>query len=79
MILAFLRAIPARLWGYVAITGAALAALWKAYASGKKAERDKQRLKELKDERETRDRIDATRPAADADSARERLRNRKRP
>lgn len=65
------------IWPYIAGAVASLAAVAGAYLKGRNDQSSDEELKRAYDYQETRERMDEVDPAADADAARERLRNRK--
>ena len=74
--IAFLASIPRKLWAALAIVAGAVALYIGIRQSGANAANRKHAEKQRKAANETRNRIEATKPAADATSARSRLRNR---
>lgn len=74
--IAFLASLPRKLWAALAIVAGAVALYIGIRQSGANAANRKHAEKQRKAANETRDRIEATKPADDANIARDRLRNR---
>ena len=77
MIWAFIRATPARLWGYAVAALALVALVLGIRKSGANAANRKHREQQRKADDATRKRIEKTKPATDAATARDKLRKRK--
>jgi len=77
MIWAFIRATPARLWGYAVAALAVVGLMFGIRKSGVNAANRKHREQQRKADDETRKRIEKTKPAGSADDARDKLRKRK--
>ena len=78
---AFLAALPARLYAYLAAAGALLLVVWRVLAGVRKAERDRiaaQQAEATRKQRDTRDEIDRSLARTD-DPAGELLRDWRRP
>ena len=74
--ISFLASLPRKLWAALAIVAGAVALYIGVRQSGVNAANRKHAEKQRKAADETRNRIEATKPAADVDAARSRLRNR---